>query len=263
MMQVTAVHDVPPLQRPETAALAAAETARMVDLLRSLDSADWAKPTECPGWDVRAMAGHVLGMVETFGSFARFGRDMVAGWRASRAAGGPLIDGLTSVQVRDHAALDRDGLVERLAAMGPRQARWRAERRLLRYVPIGHTPPGGAPETWKAGYLLDLVLTRDTWMHRVDITRATGRELVLTREHDGRLVADVVAEWARRHGRPFVLHLDGPAGGTYSGGTGGEGGEGGEEIRIDAVDFCRILSGRAASGPDAQAAGLLAVPVPF
>ncbi len=63
------------------------------------------------------------------------------------------------------------------------------------------------------GYLLDVILTRDPWMHRVDIARATGRDLVLTPEHDGRIVADVVAEWARRHGQPFTLTLTGPAGG--------------------------------------------------
>ena len=34
--------------------------------LRALDADDWAKPTDCPAWDVRAMAGHVLGMTETF-----------------------------------------------------------------------------------------------------------------------------------------------------------------------------------------------------
>lgn len=101
------------------------------------------------------------------------------------------------------------------------------------------------------GYLLDVILTRDTWMHRVDIARATGRPLELTPEHDGRIVADVVAEWARRHGRPFTLHVEGPAGGTFTNGVDGE------EITIDAIEFCRILSRRATG------AGLLTQEVPF
>jgi hypothetical protein len=88
-------------------------------------------------------------------------------------------------------------------------------------------------------------------MHRVDITRATGREMVLTADHDGRLVADVVAEWARRHGQPFTLHLTGPAGGVFTQGTGGD------ELTLDAVEFCRTLSGRA------NGAGLLTQEVPF
>jgi hypothetical protein len=110
---------------------------------------------------------------------------------------------------------------------------------------------GGKPEKWRMAYLIDRVLNRDTWMHRVDLARATGHPMELTPEHDGRLVADVVAEWADRHGQPFSLHLEGPAGGDF-----GHGG-GGEELRLAAVDFCRILSGRA------PGEGLLAQPVPF
>ncbi len=78
-----------------------------------------------------------------------------------------------------------------------------------------------------------------------------GRELVLTPDHDGRLVADVVTEWARVHGQPYRLTLTGPAGGTWSTGTGGE------EITLDAIEFCRIASGRA------RGEGLLAHEVPF
>jgi hypothetical protein len=106
-------------------------------------------------------------------------------------------------------------------------------------------------ETWRVGYLVDVILTRDTWMHRVDISRATGRPLVLTPEHDGRIVADIVAEWARRHAKPFTLRLEGTAGGSYTTAVAGE------EIALDAVEFCRIVSGRAAG------AGLLTQGVPF
>jgi hypothetical protein len=101
------------------------------------------------------------------------------------------------------------------------------------------------------GYLLDVILTRDPWMHRVDIAHATGRDMELTPDHDGRIVADVVAEWARRHGKPFTLTLTGPAGGTYVAG------DNGEQITIDAVEFCRTLSGRVTG------AGLLTQEVPF
>jgi hypothetical protein len=117
-------------------------------------------------------------------------------------------------------------------------------------MPIKETV-GGEVETWRMGYLLDTILTRDPWMHRVDIARATGRDLVLTADHDGRIVADVVAEWARRHGRPVTLILTGAAGGEFVAGGGGE------RITIDAIEFCRALSGRA------PGAGLLTQEVPF
>jgi hypothetical protein len=89
------------------------------------------------------------------------------------------------------------------------------------------------------GYLNDHIFVRDVFIHRVDNSRATGRELTLTAEHDGRFVADVVIDWERAHRRPFTLVLDGPAGGLHQRGSGGE------EHRPDAVEFCRIVSERA------------------
>ena len=41
-------------------------TQRVADQLRSLAPDDWSKPTDCPLWDVRAMAGHTTGMLATF-----------------------------------------------------------------------------------------------------------------------------------------------------------------------------------------------------
>jgi len=88
-------------------------------------------------------------------------------------------------------------------------------------------------------------------MHRVDIARASGTALQLTAEHDGVLVADVVAEWSARHGQPYTLRLTGPAGGTWSSGVDGP------QVELDAVEFCRVLSGRETG------TGLLATEVPF
>ena len=69
---------------------------------------------------------------------------------------------------------------------------------------------------------MDVIYTRDAWLHRVDVARATEQPLELTPDHDGRMVADVVRDWADRHGQPFRLDLDGPAGGSYKRGVGGE-----------------------------------------
>ena len=92
-------------------------------------------------------------------------------------------------------------------------------------------------EKWTLGYLIDIIYLRDAWMHRVDTARATGAELVLTAEHDGRIVADVVAEWARRHRQPFTLELTGDAAAAFTFG------DEGEATVIDAVEFCSLLSG--------------------
>jgi hypothetical protein len=66
------------------------------------------------------------------------------------------------------------------------------------------------------------------------------------------LVADVVAEWARRHGQPFNLTLRGSAGGNFIGES-----DKGEGYDLDAVEFCRTLSGRS------HGEGLLGQEVPF
>ena len=246
------VRGLRPIARPESVTLARVETERMVALLRTLGPDDWTHPTDCPAWDVRAMAGHVLGMTETFTGLRRFVATMVAGQRA--AGTGPVIDGITAVQVRANAGLSAAQLVDRMAAAGPRQARWRGRRRLMRVIPSTEELPEGGTERWRLGFVLDIILTRDTWMHRVDIARATERPLELTAEHDGKIVADVVREWADRHGRPFQMRLTGPAGGVY---VGAGSADSAERVELEAVDFCRIVSGRA------PGQGLLRQRVPF
>jgi uncharacterized protein (TIGR03083 family) len=236
------------LDRPTAMRLAAVEYGRFEGLLRSLDPADWTRPTDCPTWDVRAVAGHVLGMAEMAASVRG-----VVGQNAAAARAGGGIDALTAHQVRLAAHLEPAQLVERFATTASRAVRG---RRLLSTTIGRLTLPedqvvGDRTERWRFGFLFDVVLTRDTWMHRVDVCRATGRSVHLTAEHDGVLIADVVAEWAQRHGRPYRLRLTGPAGGTWSAGREGE------ELELDAVEFCRVLSGRGAG------AGLLTEQVPF
>jgi uncharacterized protein (TIGR03083 family) len=243
------IDDIPKLERREAAVLAAAENERFVDLVRGLTADSWTKPTDCAAWDVRAMASHVLGAMDANSSFPQFIHQLRAGKKA--AGDRPDIDGMTEVQVRERAHLDAGQILGQLTVMAPKAARARSRvPALMRRMPM-KVEVAKVMETWRLGFLLDTIFTRDTWMHRVDIARATGADLVLTQEHDGRIVADVVAEWARRHGQPFTLHLEGAAGGTFIQGGGGS------EITIDAVEFCRTLSGRATG------AGLLTQEVPF
>src|SRR5215471_8953339 len=211
--------------------LAATEYQRFADLLRSLGPGDWVKPTECPGWDVRAMAAHALGMVEMAASIRETNRQL----KLARSRGGLFIDALTALQVEERTGMTPAQITARFAAQAPRAAR--ARRRTPGFIRRRTTPVpqqvDGREETWTIGYLIDIILTRDPWMHRADIARATGTDLVLTAGHDGVLVADVVAEWAARHGQPYTLHLTGPVGGTWRSGEG-------PLIEEDAVEFCRV-----------------------
>ena len=240
------------LDREVAMRLAAEEYDRVCAVLERLGPDDWAAATDCPGWDVRAMAGHVLGMAQMSASLPEMLRQQVAAGRRQRRDGGLAIDALTAIQVDRNARLGTAELVEAMRRTGPRAARARRRTPALvrnRTLP-GDQDVGGVPEAWTIGYLNDTILTRDPFMHRIDIARATGVQLAPTPEHEGRIVDDVVREWVGRHGQPCTLELTGPAGGSW--GTGA-----GEHITMDALEFCRVLSGRA------PGAGLLSVQVPF
>ncbi len=255
-MTATRVDTIPPITRSEAEGLARTEYARMASQLRSLAPHDWTKPTDCPLWDVRAVAGHGLGMMSTFTGYRRLFGAMGAATKASKRSGGPMIDALTAKQVADQADLATDALIVSVDEVGPQAARWRAKAPwLFRKMPMKEEV-GGKTETWRMGFLLDTILTRDPWMHRIDIAHAAGHDLELTPEHDGRIVADAVAELARRYGKPFTLTLTGPAGGEFVAG------DGGEHVRIDAIELCRVLSGRPPVDPT-QRTGLTATAVPF
>jgi hypothetical protein len=163
-----------------------------------------------------------------------------------------FIDALTELQVQERRDLIPAQLIARYADVAGRAVRGRRRRStIMGRAPMpGAQDIGGVAERWTMGFLVDTILTRDTWMHSVDTARATGRDLVLTPEHDGAIVADVVAEWAGRHGRPYTLTLTGPAGGRWSA-------DDGPELELDAIEFCRVLSGRG------HGEGLLGVEVPF
>lgn len=227
---------------------AAEEEYRRLDaLLRSLSDDEWARRTDCTEWDVRAMVAHLVGAARSNASVRELLRQARLARRVERQ--GDFVDKVNEVQVRERADRSPDQLVADLADVAPRAVRGR--RRLprpVRAVPLPFGPPLGVRPL---GYLMGCIYTRDAWMHRVDISRATGRDLVLTPDHDGRIVADVVAEWADRHGAPYRLQLTGPAGGTWERGTGGE------ELQLDAVEMMRAVSGRA------PGTGLLATTVPF
>jgi hypothetical protein len=92
----------------------------------------------------------------------------------------------------------------------------------------------------RLGYLLDVLGLRDPWMHRVDLTRATRRPLILD-AHDQLIIAQVIADLGRSWQEPPVLlELTGPAGGRWSLGYGTPL----AAVRADAVDYMRALSGR-------------------
>ena len=101
MMTARSVDTIQTITRPDTESMARTEYARMAAQLRSLSAEDWAKPTDCPLWDVRAMAGHNVGMLSTFTGYRRLFGSMGAASKAAKKDGSPMIDALTAKQVAD------------------------------------------------------------------------------------------------------------------------------------------------------------------
>lgn len=254
-ISTTPVEGVPPITHRDAAGLALTAYERFADVVERLRVDDWARPTDCDGWTVRDLVGHVVGAMQSAASLRVFARERAEIRRRLRATGGGPEDEvavMTQVQIDRVAELSTAELVATCRRLVPRAAAGRrrtpAPARRLVSFPV---QMGSIDERWRLGYFVDVILTRDAWLHRVDLCRAVDTDLLLTPEHDGRIVADVVAEWARRHGRPFELHLTGPAGGRYVAG------DGGPEIEMDAVEMCRTVSGRS------PGSGLLATEVPF
>jgi uncharacterized protein (TIGR03083 family) len=243
----------PSMDRKLAMRLAATEYRRVADTLASLSDEDWEKPTACPAWDVRQLGCHIVGMATMAKGPREAARQQKLARAAARRDGIEFIDALTALQVNERKDWTPADVVSGARAIAPTAARGRRFTPYLvrrRAMPVPQLVDG-ATEDWTIGYLLDTILTRDPWMHRSDLALATGRPMQITADHDRVIVADVVAEWASRHGLPYRLTLTGPAGGTWSHGTDGE------SIEMDAVEFCRTLSGRG-SGP-----GLLSTHVPF
>ena len=232
------VGDITPISHREGMVLAETEYKRFTDTLRLLQPGDWSKQTVCTDWNVRQLVAHVLAFGESNASFRVFLSGMRRGKkRAAEKGYDHFIHGMNEVQVREREHLTPAELVDRWSEIWPKALKGRKRfPPFMRPVPVEFGPPIGKKPM--GSYLMDVVFTRDTWMHRIDICRATGLDPVLTPDHDGRLIEDMVAEWARIHGIAFTLHLEGPAGGTFVNGNGGE------ELSIDAVEWVWILSGR-------------------
>lgn len=243
----------PALDHRTAMRLARDEYARMAETLAGLTSDDWTKATDCPAWDVRQMGCHMVGMAAMATSPREQRRQQRKAGAEAAAHGVTPLDALTGLQVTERADWSPEDVVAGARKVGPRAARGR--RLTPGFVRRRRLPEpqhvNGHDEFWCIGFLTDVILTRDPWMHRMDIARTIGRAPVLTADHDGMIVADVVAEWARRHDAAYHLTLTGPAGGDWSRGRDGE------AIEMDAIDFCRALSGRD------PGQGLLAVDVPF
>jgi uncharacterized protein (TIGR03083 family) len=238
---------IPPLAHREAASMAKIELERFLALLEKLSDDDWNKPTVCTLWNVRQMVAHVAGAAASYARWSEFKRqNSPRVQRPYRKQGMSELDALNQIQVDDRDNVSPPDLIAELRDVGPRAIRTRYRLPFVLHalrVPIA--PLGG----WvRIDYLTDLIYTRDMWMHRLDICRATGREMVLTAEHDGRMVALVMRDLARKlssqlNDATVVYELAGAVGGRWRIGPSPTPAA---TICMDALDFNLLASGRLA-----------------
>ena len=235
--------DIPKLTHAEAGKLATTEAQRVLALLESLAGDDWEQPTDCTEWNVRDMVAHLAGAVAANASWAEFKRQSVSNPYMKEMD--VKIDAINRRQVEDRAEATNEELVAEFREKAPKAIRTRQRLpwlvRQLPVVPFG-PPVGFAP----IGYLTDTIFPRDQWMHRLDIARATGREMVITPEHDGRIVALVIRDLGRLlegklQGRTIDLLLTGDAGGRFRFGSKQQADA---AIEMDVLAFNRLASGR-------------------
>ncbi|MFJ8862080.1 maleylpyruvate isomerase family mycothiol-dependent enzyme [Streptomyces sp. NPDC102451] len=222
-----------------------AELRATLSTFRELSDEDWRRPTVCAGWTVRDMLAHTVGQYE------EVPRPWVAVRRIRRAARthphlGPL-DGHNESQIEDRKAVPGRELIGALAHFAPQglialrrmPAPARRRVRLSLLYPEAKALPDDSMD-----YLGNVLVARDTWMHRVDLCDAIGGELILD-GHDREIVDQVVLDLALAWTGPAVeLDLSGPAGGRRLLGIGTPA----ATLHADAVDFARHVSGRPVRG---------------
>ena len=144
-----------------------ASCADVVALLRSLDPADWDRPTELPGWDVRAVAAHLAHLE---GELAGRPQQQVEVPEA------PHVKGFMGQYTESGTIARRDWPTDRIVDELEEVV---AERREALAAHPPEDPSALGPSfAALAGWSWDTLLHNrpfDVWMHEQDVRRAVGR----------------------------------------------------------------------------------------
>ncbi|NDJ34715.1 MAG: maleylpyruvate isomerase family mycothiol-dependent enzyme [Chloroflexi bacterium] len=211
---------IPPVDVAEARALAEAELVRALELYESLGPADWDQPTACHLWTVQDILAHQAGACAGYARWGEFFRQMV--FNVSYILqGDELVDGVNRRQVEDRTGHTPQQLIEELRTEGPKAINTRLGLpgfvngiRAEIGAPIGKQP---------VRYLMQIIYTRDMWMHRQDVCEATGRPYVVEAGHDGRMQALVMRDLLplfERSAPTVAIHIMGEAGGLFRYGEG-------------------------------------------
>lgn len=241
-MSTTTLHarEIPRADRATTRKHRDAEIQAWRDLMRELDEADWHRRTVCTEWDVADIVGHLIGQAEDVNRPWSFPlRDRKAK-RVYPDVG--LLDAHMLVQADEHRGTPVAELQQKFDKLWGKATRTISRNPgLIRRMQV---KVEGVPgfDKLSLGYIQDILLARDLWMHRDDVCQALGRSFDAGPYAEA-LIAQVMLDvqdgpfWK---GLPVELVLTGPGGGTYRLGDGTPI----AGVRTDAVGYMRTLSGR-------------------
>jgi uncharacterized protein (TIGR03083 family) len=209
-------------------------------LMTTLDGTDWKHRTVCAEWDVADIVGHLCGQAEDVNKPWSFPlRDRRARKTYPTT---PLLDAHMMIQADEHRGTPYDLLQNRFGKLWTKATRTISRNpALIRRMTVKIEGMPGF-EKLDLGYIQDILLARDLWMHRDDVCQALGREFDAGPYAD-EVVAQVMLDivdgpfWS---GTPVVLTLTGQGGGTYRLGEG----DPIATVSTDAVGYMRTLSGR-------------------
>ena len=241
---VTPTNQITRLQRDTDAEeVARAVYEDVMGLLLTLEPDEWNRLTDCAPWTVTDMVRHLVGAAKGHASLRETLRQSVHGARHASEHGGSRLDAMNDLQVSEHAHLSGPELISELDRVWSEAVRGRMGRpAVIRMVRVANDTSGSTPSGTgarvKLAQLFDVILTRDVWLHRIDIARAVDRPVTFG-PHDRRVIEDVIAEWAERLDNGFDLTIVEPFIARY------RAGDGGAHLTLDAIELCRVLSGRA------------------
>ncbi len=229
---------VPYVTPGEASVLLQTELERFCALLETLTPDDWTKPTACTAWSVRDILAHQAGGYASGTGY----KELIHQYTSVPKKGQLPEDAVNETQLAERAGKSPAELLAELRRVGPVAIeKWSHQFQFIKLLSIPHQIAG----TLSLRHLMLVIHSRDTWMHRLDICRATGRSFEQTAGHDGRIAAlvmrDVAQALPKKMGPGSVIfELTGAAGGSWQIGAG----DSISTIQMDVLDFNIYASGR-------------------
>ena len=241
LSKLVAAERIPYITADEAFSLMQLSFERFMKVIESLNTDDWTKPTACTDWNVHDIVAHQAGGYVSGTNYKEMFR-LIRLYTSKVGPGRLPEDTVNEFQVKERADKSPTELITELRQVGPIAIQnWAYRFRLIKPIVTSH-PIGGVKSL---RYILWIIRSRDTWMHRLDICRATGHRFEQTREHDGRInelvVLDLAQSLKNKVGkRALNLVLTGIAGGAWKIGPT----EPAATIEMDTLDFNIYASGR-------------------